>query len=167
VRFASGRRPPGAVAPAGAPDWAAEQRAFYEGYVARRGGAERRPVKIRWWTARAGRGADVMGVVARLWSGKRARQGDEQVFVALYEASDPVGARPFLVVPAADRTFTEASGRAMATVVGRAEPRGALVVETRQGEVLPALPPGEPGDDAPSWSEVGTGEVGAGDAGAR
>ncbi|HET6772553.1 MAG TPA: hypothetical protein VFH36_04530 [Acidimicrobiales bacterium] len=147
-------------------DWAAEQRAFYQDYLARRGGAERRLVKIRWWTARGGRGSDVMGVLARLWSGKRAHRGDEQVFVALYAAADPVGARPFLVMPAVDRTFTEASGRATATVVGRAEPGGALVIETRQGEVLPAQAPGEPGDDAPSWSEVGTGGTGAGEAGA-
>lgn len=157
-----GRRPPGVLASAGVTDWAAEQRAVYEDYLAHRGGAERRPVKIRWWTARAGRSADVMGVLARLWSGKRARQDGEQVFVALYEASDPVGGRPFLVVPAADRTFTEASGRATATVVGRPEPGGALVIETRQGEVLPAQPPGEPGADAPSWSEVGAGDAGSG-----
>jgi len=165
VRPVRGRRPTGPVASVGVTDWASEQLAFYEDYLARRGGAERRPVKIRWWTARAGRKADVMGVVARLWTGKRFRQGEEQVFVAVYEAADPVGARPFLVVPARDRTFAEASGRATATVVGRAEPGGALVIETRQGEVLPALPPGAPGDDAPSWTEVGTGEIGTAGAG--
>lgn len=166
TRFAGGRRPPGAVHSAELAEWAAEQRSFYEGYLARRGGAERRPVKIRWWTARAGRRADVLGVVARLWTGKRFGQGEEQVLVAVYEAADPVGARPFLVVPARDRTFAEASGRATATVVGRAEPGGALVIETRRGQVLPALPPGAPGDDAPSWTEVGTGEPGGTEVGA-
>ena len=109
-------------------------------------------MKIRWWTATAAVAAsDVMGVLARLWSGKRAHRGDEHaVFVALYAAADPVGARPFLVVPAVDRTFTEASrpgdGHRWSA---RAEPGGALLIETRQGEVLPAQAPGEPGRRRP------------------
>ncbi len=136
-------------------DWAEEQRALYESYVDRRVGAERRRVKILWWTAAVGRGPDVMGLVSRLWAGRRTRPAVDQVFVAVYEATAPIGARPFLVVRARPDSFTEARGRATATAVGRAEPEGALVIETRRGAVVPAEPPGLPGDNAPSWSEVG------------
>lgn len=134
--------------------WADEQRSFYESYVTRRVGADRRRVKVQWWTVLPGHGPDVMGLVSRLWSGRRTRTAEGQVFVAVYDAADPVGARPFLVVRAGPDSFAETRGRATATVVGRAEPGGALVIETRRGPIAPAEPPGLPGDDAPAWSEV-------------
>jgi hypothetical protein len=135
-------------------DWVDQQRALYEGYVSRRVGAERRPVKILWWTVAPGHGPDVMGLVSSMWKGRRTRAAEEQVFVALFDAVDPVGARPFLVVRVGPDSFAEASGRATATAVGRAEPDGALLLETRLGPLAPAEAPGLPGDDAPSWSEV-------------
>ncbi len=140
--------------PDAATAWADEQRSFYEGYVTRRVGAERRRVKILWWTVVPGGGPDAMGLVSRLWSGRRTRPAEGQVFVAVYDAADPVGARPFLVVRARPDSFAEAHGRATATAVGCAEPGGALVIETRRGTVAPAEAPGLPGDHAPGWSEV-------------
>jgi hypothetical protein len=113
-------------------------------------------VKIHWWTA-AGRArrVDLMGTLSQLWSGRQADA--DPVLVAVYEATDPVGAPPFLVVRAAPGSFADASGRALATIVGRAEPGGALLVETRHGAVLPIAPPAAPDDDAPPWSEIDAG----------
>ncbi|HEX6569859.1 MAG TPA: hypothetical protein VF015_11860 [Acidimicrobiales bacterium] len=134
-------------------DWAADQRELELAREARTDRAERRRVKILWWTDRAGpRHPDVVGAVARLWSGRR--RDTEQVFVALYQATDPPGARPFLVVRARPGCVAQPRGRALATVVGRAEPGGALVIETSRGQVVPAEPPARPGDLAPAWSEV-------------
>ena len=137
-------------------EWATQMRDLVEGYEARTVGVERRRVKIQWWTA-AGttRRVGLMGTVSQLWSGRQA--GGDPVLVAVYEATDPVGAAPFLVVRAAPGSFPDASGRALATIVGRAEPGGALLVETRQGAVLPIVPPAAPSDEAPPWSEVDTG----------
>ena len=45
-------------------DWRVAQVAFAEAYAARRVGAERRPVKILWWTDAPAQGPDVLGVVA-------------------------------------------------------------------------------------------------------
>ena len=134
-------------------EWVTEQRDLMEGYEARTIGAERRPVKIQWWTA-AGktRRVDLMGTVSQLWSGRHA--GADPVLVAVYEAAAPVGAPPFLVVRVARDSFVDASGRAVATIVGHAEPGGALLIETRHGPVHPAEPPAAAGDDAPPWSEV-------------
>jgi hypothetical protein len=134
--------------------WRDEQRAFVEAYAGRRVGAERRPVKILWWTDAPAQGPDVLGVVARLWTGRRARPAQEQTFVALFDATDPVGARPFLVVRTGPDTFGQPSGRSTGTAVGAAEPDGVLLIETRRGQVIPAEPPGLPGDAAPAWSEV-------------
>jgi hypothetical protein len=135
-------------------DWATAQRDLSQAYLTRTAAAERHPVKILWWTAAGTGRPDVMGLVSRLWVGRRTRPVESQVFVALYEAADPVGTRPFLVIRARPDSFTTAHGRAIATVVGRAEPEGALVIETRRGPVLPAESPGLPGDDAPPGSEV-------------
>lgn len=134
-------------------EWVTEQRDLMEGYEARTVGAERRRVKIQWWTA-AGktRRVDLMGTVSQLWSGRHA--GADPVLVAVYEAADPVGAPPFLVVRVAPQSFVDASGRAVATVVGHAEPGGALLIETRHGPVHPVEPPAAAGDDAPPWSEI-------------
>ena len=134
-------------------DWAGQQLAFTAAHLAREG-AERRRVKVRWWSAPTSRRPDVTGMVARLWSARRTRPGDDLVFVALYEVDDPVGARPFLVVRAHAGDLAAPSGRATATVHGAAVPGGALVVEARAGTIVPAEPPAEPGADAPSWTEV-------------
>lgn len=135
-------------------DWRDEQRAFAEAHAARRVGAERRPVKILWWTDAPAQGPDVLGVVARLWTGRRTRPAQEQTFVALFHATDPVGARAFLVVRTSPDTFGQPSGRSTGTAIGAAEPGGVLVIETRRGQVVPAEPPALPGDAAPAWSEV-------------
>ena len=133
--------------------WVTEQRALMAGYESRTVGAERRRVKIQWWTAAGkARRVDVVGTVSQLWSGRHA--GADPVLVAVYEAADPVGAPPFLVVRVAPDSFVDASGRAVATLVGRAEPGGALLIETRHGPVRPVEPPAAAGDDAPPWSEV-------------
>src|SRR5690606_34749563 len=91
--------------------WRDEQRAFAEAYAARRVGAERRPVKLLWWTDAPAQAPDVLGVVARLWTGRRTRPALEVTFVALFDATDPVGARPFLVVRTSPDTFGQPSGR--------------------------------------------------------
>ncbi len=133
--------------------WVAEQRALVAGYESRTVGAERRRVKIQWWTPMGTtRRVDLMGTVSQLWSGRHA--GADPVLVAVYEAADPVGTLPFLVVRAAPGVLVDASGRSLATVVGRAEPGGALLVETRHGAVLPLEPPSAAGSDAPPWTEV-------------
>ena len=134
-------------------EWSDAQDAFTAAHLGR-AGSERRRVKVRWWSAPTSRGPDVTGMVARLWSGRGTRPGDDLVFVALYEPSDPVGARPFLVLRARPGDVVTPSGRATATVHGTAAPGGFLVVETRAGTIVPAEPPGEPGDDAPPWTEV-------------
>jgi len=95
-----------------------------------------------------------MGAVSHLWTGRRRRAAENPVFVALYEAADPVGSRPFLVVRAQPGDFADPAGRATATLVGAAEPDGLLLIETRRAVVAPAEPPGLPGDAAPPWSEV-------------
>jgi hypothetical protein len=134
-------------------DWASAQHAVTAAHQARSGTA-RRPVKVQWWTATATRGPDVTGVVTRLWSGRRSRARTGETFVALYEAADPVGAPPFLVVRAGPGDLASPSGRAVATVHGDAVPGGALVIETRDGTVVPVEPPAEAGDQAPGWTEV-------------
>jgi hypothetical protein len=136
--------------------WRADQAAFTGDHLARRAGGSRRRVKVMWWSVSASRarGPDVTGLLAQLWSGRGRRPGADQVFVALFEPDDPVGARPFLVLRARDGGLGAPRGRALATVHGQAEPGGVLVVETRAGTIVPAEPPGEPGDDAPSWTET-------------
>jgi len=137
-------------------EWVTQQRDLVEGYESRTVGAERRPVKIQWWTAGGkARRVDLMGTVSQLWSGRQV--GGDPVLVAVYEAADPVGTAPFLVVKAAPGALVDASGRAVATIVGRAEPGGALLVETRHGAILPIEPPSPADDDAPPWAEVDTG----------
>ena len=134
--------------------WRAEQAAFAAEHLGWHGAAPRRPVKVMWWSVAAGRGPDVTGLISRLWSGRSRRPGEEQVFVALFAADDPVGSRPFLVLRAQPGGVTSARGRGVATVHGEAEPGGVLVVESRAGTIVPAEPPATPGDDAPSWTEV-------------
>jgi hypothetical protein len=134
--------------------WRAEQAAFTADHLGRQAGGPRRRVKVVWWSASLARGPDVSGLLARLWSGRDRRPGADQVFVALFEPEDPVGARPFLVLRARDGGLGATRGRALATVHGQAEPGGVLVVETRAGTIVPAEPPAEPGDDAPSWTET-------------
>ncbi len=134
--------------------WRDEQSAFVEAYASRRVGAERRPVKILWWTDVPAQGPDVLGVVARLWTGRRTRPAQEQTYVALFDAADPVGARPFLVLRTNADTFGQPRGRATGTAIGAVEPDGVLLIETRRGPVVPVEPPGLPGDAAPAWSEV-------------
>jgi hypothetical protein len=133
--------------------WAVEQRDLVEGYESRTVGAARRRVKIQWWTAGGkARRVDLMGTVSQLWSGRQA--GGDPVMVAVYEAADPVGAPPFLIVRAAPGSFVDASGRALATIVGQAEPGCALLIETRHGAIVPVESPSAAGDDAPPWAEV-------------
>lgn len=137
-------------------DWARRQRALVTAHGSRAAGVERRPAKIRWWTAATGaRRVDLAGALARLWSGRGS--GTEPVFVALYEVADPIGTRPFLVVRVAPDSFAEAAGRAVVTLVGGAAPDGTLLIETRLGPVVPVEPPAAPGDAAPTWSEVDAG----------
>jgi hypothetical protein len=137
-------------------EWATQQRDLVEGYESRTVGAERRRVKIQWWTATGKtRRVDLMGSLSQLWSARHA--GGDPVLVAVYDATDPIGAPPFLVVKAAPDSFVDASGRALATIVGRPEPGGALLVETRHGAILPTEPLSPAGDDAPPWAEVDTG----------
>lgn len=145
------RRAP--VTDADAGGWAAAQSAFTAAFLAR-AGAPRRRVKVRWWSEATTRGPDVTGAVARLLSARRSHTRGRVVFVAVYEPDAPVGAPPFLVVRAGDDDLASPSGRATATVHGDAAPGGALVVETRVGTVVPAEPPAEPGDAAPTWTEV-------------
>jgi len=136
--------------------WWVEQAVFTDDHLARRTGAPRRRVKVAWWSASAStaRGPDVTGLLSRLWSGREHRPGADEVFVAMFEPDDPVGARPFLVLRARQGGLGPARGRALATVHGRAEPGGVLVVETHAGTIVPAEPPAAPGDEAPSWSET-------------
>ncbi|MBN2623114.1 MAG: hypothetical protein JXA83_07095 [Acidimicrobiales bacterium] len=134
--------------------WTDEQRAVYEAYLTRRGGGERRRVKILWWTEADTGGPDVMGLVSSIWSGRRRGAGPGRVLVALYHAGAPVGDPPELVVPVDATTLTEPSGRALATAIGRCEPGGALVIETSRGPLLPAAPPAPPDEASPPWSEV-------------
>ena len=133
-------------------DWVVGQRDLVLAYESRTVGLERLRVKILWWTAAAARRVDVMGTVSQLWSGRAA--DSDPVSIAVYEAADPVGTPPFLVVRVAPGSFVEARGRGIATLVGHAEPGGALLVETRHGPVVPVEPPSPPGADAPPWSEV-------------
>jgi hypothetical protein len=135
--------------------WLVEQSEFTADHLARRAGAERRRVKVLWWTASASvpRRPDVTGLLARLWSGG-AGQGGQHLFVALFEPDDPVGARPFLVLRASPGEAGTPNGRGLAVVHGRAEPGGVLVVETPAGTIVPAEPPAPPGDRAPSWAET-------------
>lgn len=130
----------------------AAQHTLTAAYLARSGTARRR-VKVRWWTATT-RGPDVAGAVTRLWSGRRSLRRTGTTFVALYEAADPAGTPPFLVVRAAPGDLDAPRGRAVATVHGEAVPGGALVVETRAGTVVPVEPPAEPAEEAPPWTEV-------------
>ena len=137
-------------------DWIVRERDLLGAYDSHAVGIERRRVKILWWTVAAGsRRVDVMGAVSQLWRGRTS--DTDPVFVALYDAADAVGTPPFLVIRAAPGGLTGSRGRAVATVVGQAEPDGALVVETRHGPVVPVEPPSSPGDGAPPWSEVDTG----------
>lgn len=137
-------------------DWVREQRALMAAHGSRAAGVERRRVKIRWWTASTGaRRVDLAGALSRLWSGRGS--DTEPVFVALYQVADAIGTRPFLVVRVAPGSFAEAAGRAVVTLVGGAEPEGALLIETRLGPVVPVEPPAAPGGAAPTWSEVDAG----------
>jgi hypothetical protein len=134
--------------------WVGEQIALVRDHERRADRAPRRRVKIRWWTEgpRARRRAHVTAALSRLWSARPLDAG--AVFVALYEATDPVGTPPFLVLRVGPDEFAESQGRAIVTAVGEAVPGGALVLETRQGTVIPAEPPATPGDGVPAWSEV-------------
>jgi hypothetical protein len=134
--------------------WVRKQIAFLQAHEMRTAGAERRRVKLRWWTppTRTRRPAQLMAPLSQLWSGRPVDPGT--TFVALYEAADPVGTPPFLVFRAESERLPGASGRAVATVVGDTVPGGVLVVETRHGTVVPMEPPSGPADDAPAWSET-------------
>jgi hypothetical protein len=135
-------------------DWVVDQYRFHEAYLAHRGGAERRRVKLLWWAAAPHRRADAVDMVARLLSPRRARsEGAGLVSVALFDATDPVGAQPFLVLPVEPGGFAEPRGRASGTLVGSSEPGGTLLIEVGRSTVLPAAPPSGPDDDAPTWSE--------------
>jgi hypothetical protein len=137
-------------------DWVVDQYQFEQAYLARRGGAERRRVKLLWWPAAPRRRTDATTVLARLLSPRAARRaGAGLVTVAVFDATDPVGAEPFLVLPAEPGGFAEPQGRATGTLVGSSEPGGTLVIEVGRATVLPAAPPGTPDDDAPTWSELG------------
>jgi hypothetical protein len=136
--------------------WVYEEIDLVEAHEQRRARAERRRVKILWWTAPPlhPRRTTLAGSLAQLWSGKRALDGQGPVSVGVYEATDPVGAPPLVVLRVRPGDVPQARGRGLATVVGEARPGGVLVLETRHGTVVPVEPPAEPGDDAPPWSEV-------------
>ncbi len=134
-------------------DWVVEQYRFEQAHLARRAGAERRRVKLRWWAAPARR-TEVTDVVVRMLSPRLARRATGPVSVALYDAADAVGARPFLVMQVDAASLGDPRGRATGTLVGRAEPGGVLVVETSRGALTPLTPPALPDDEAPGWSEV-------------
>jgi hypothetical protein len=134
--------------------WARRQIELMRAHESRTAGAARRRVKMCWWRAvsRHQRRADLLAPVTRLWSGRAADPGP--TFVALYEATDPVGTPPFLVFRAEPDRLPGAYGRAVVTVVGEGVPGGTLVVESRHGTIVPLEPPAEPGEDAPPWTEI-------------
>jgi hypothetical protein len=136
--------------------WAQEEVELVLAHEQRRARAERRRVKILWWTPASlhPRRTTLTGSLAQLWSGRRALEAQGPVCVGVYEATDPVGAPPLVVLRVRPGDVPQARGRALATVVGEARPGGVLVLETRHGTVVPVEPPAEPGDDAPPWSEV-------------
>ena len=137
-------------------EWADEQLALAEGYLTGRAGAERRRVKLRWWSVpnhhrRAGAGA-----VTVVWSMARGnRFADHDVHVALYEPDAAPGAAALVTFVAQEGSgLIEAAGRSLGTAVGRPEPGGALVVETSRGTVMPASMPAAPEEATPGWSET-------------
>jgi hypothetical protein len=134
--------------------WVGRQIDLLQAHATRTLAAERRRVKIFWWTAPPRRGprAGLLASVTRLWSGRPTEIGT--TFVGVYGAPDPVGTPPFLVFRVDPSTLPAASGRAVATLVGDAEPGGALIVELHRQALVPIEPPVEPGEDAPPWSET-------------
>lgn len=148
---------------AGVEEWAVEQLRFASAYLAREVGAERRRVKLQWWSVPNGHRRAGAGRVTVLWSMARGNAfADHDTHVALYAGDAPVGASPFLVFVAQEGGgLVEARGRATGTLAGTADPGGALVVETSRGPVLPASVPAPPGDDAPDWSEADAAEPSA------
>ena len=136
-------------------DWVVDQYRFQRAYLEHRGGAERRRVKLLWWVAGPRRRTDAVDLVARLLVPRAARgSGAGPVTVALFDAVDPVGAKPFLVLPVEPDGFAAPRGRATGTLVGSSEPGGTLVIEVSGTTVLPAAPPTAPDEDAPTWSET-------------
>jgi hypothetical protein len=141
---------------AGIEEWAVEQLRFSSAYLGREVGAERRRVKLQWWSVPNGHRRAGAGKVTLLWSMARGNAfADHDTHVALYAGDAPVGAPPFLVFVVQEGSgLIGAKGRATGTVAGTAEPGGALVVETSRGPVLPASVPAPPGEEAPGWSEA-------------
>jgi hypothetical protein len=134
--------------------WARREFELLQAHEQRTLAAERRRVKLIWWTVppRGRRRADMLAPLARLWSGRPTDPGP--TYVALYEAADPVGTRPFLVFRAEPGALPDTTGRAVATLVGEAVAGGTLLVELHRHVVSPLEPPVEPDEDAPPWSEV-------------
>ncbi|HET6954200.1 MAG TPA: hypothetical protein VFI47_27800 [Acidimicrobiales bacterium] len=138
-----------------AEEWADEQARFASAYLGARAGAERRRVKLRWWSVPNGHRRGGAGKVTVLWSMALGnRFADHDIHVALYPADAPPGASPIVVFTAQPGDLVESQGRATGTVAGRPEPGGALVVETSRGAVLPASVPVAPGEGDPAWSET-------------
>ena len=137
-------------------EWADEQLSFAERYVAGRARAERRRVKLRWWSVPNQHRRAGAGTVTVLWSMARGNTfADRDVHVALYEPDAAPGAAPLVTFVAQEGSgLVEGAGRSLGTAVGRAEPGGALVVETSRGTVMPASMPAAPGEGTPGWSET-------------
>lgn len=136
--------------------WADEQLTLAEGYLSGRGGAERRRVKLRWWSVPNSHRRTGAGTVTVLWSMARGNTfSDHDLHVALYEPDAAPGAAALVTFVAQEGSgLVEAAGRSLGTAVGRAEPGGALVVVTSRGTVMPASMPAAPEDTTPGWSEV-------------
>lgn len=138
-------------------EWADEQFALASRYAAGRVAAERRRVKVRWWSVPNNHRRAGAGKVTVLWSMARGNTFDDRdIHVALYEQDAPPGAAALLWFIAQEGSgLVESQGRTLGTALGRAEPGGALVVETSRGAVMPASVPAAPGDDTPGWSDTG------------
>jgi hypothetical protein len=118
--------------------------------------AERRRVKVRWWSVPNQHRRAGAGKVTVLWSMARGNTFDDRdLHVALYEQDAAPGAAALLWFVAQEGSgLVESHGRMLGTALGRAEPGGALVVETSRGAVMPASVPAAPEDDTPGWSDT-------------
>ncbi len=136
--------------------WADEQLTLAEGYLTGRAGAERRRVKLRWWSVPNSHRRTGAGTVTVLWSMARGnRFSDHDLHVALYEPDAAPGAPALVTFVAQEGSgLIEAAGRSLGTAVGRAEPGGALLVVTSRGTVMPASMPAAPEEATPGWSET-------------
>ena len=136
--------------------WADEQLTLAEGYLTGRAGAERRRVKLRWWSVPNSHRRTGAGTVTVLWSMARGNAfSDHDLHVALYEPDAAPGATALVTFVAQEGSgLVEAAGRSLGTAVGRAEPGGALLVVTSRGTVMPASMPAAPEEATPGWSET-------------